>query len=502
MKCEEVKEYIWLEDEISRTQLDSMKLHINECEECKKEYYAKKAFQSDVNNTDYAISIDNMNFKRRVLPKAIKKNTISIAASIIIIFTVGFMALSEPVFGYNFGEGLTNIINSFRNSFGRQFVASKELVGTGEIFEIEGIKIDIKSLAYSKTDLSVFFTLEDTKNINNGCTPGDVQIMVDGESRSYQGNQGQNYSEHISFGDFNISLPDDKVPSEVKLKISDIHIEENTFNKLLPDNGNKVNEEKTRVIEGEWIIPIKLDKGLIENSNKHFAKYKLDYVFSNNDFSVKFNKLTVEASKSEIFHELNMKNENSKKVVGFSDVEIYSEEGKCISKMTYKNGRYIYEDENNEIKEVTYRNSFPSSTILLPFEDKKLDKLKILSYTTYEMLNSIDIDLQNVEGKVEQQTDFGNLTIKLDEVSEHGYLLDLLFKSDKITPVDMKLILEGKELDYKDYSTSGRDQSEGYVDGNFRSLNQSFEVSSLNGKYKLEIWGNRNNKTNIEIPIN
>lgn len=500
MKCEKVKEYIWLEDEISKTQLDSMKLHIQECEECKKEYYAKKAFESDVNNTEYRVNIDNMNFERRVLPKSFRKNIVSIAASFIIICTVGFIALSEPVFGYNIGEGLTNIISSFRNSFGREFVASKELVASGDIFEIEGIKFDIKSLAYSKSDLSIFFTLEDTKNINNGCTLGDVQIMVDGEPRSYQGKQGQKNVENISFGDFNISLPDDRVPKEVKLKISDIHVDENTFNKLLVDNGEEVNEEKTRVIEGEWIIPIKLDEALIENANKHFAKYKLDYIFNNNEFSVKFNKLTVEASKSEIFHELYTNNESSKKVVCFSDVEIYSEEGKCISKMTYKNGRYIYEDENNEIKEVTYRDNFPSSTILLPFEDINPDKLKILSYTTYEKLSSID--LENVEGKLEQLTDFGDLSIKVDELSEHRYSLDILFKSDKIIPVDMKLVSEGEVLDYKNYSIGGRENSEGNVEGNFIRVNQSFEINSLNDKYTLEIWGHKDNKTNIEIPIN
>ncbi len=157
---------------------------------------------------------------------------------------------------------------------------------------------------------------------------------------------------------------------------------------------------------------------------------------------------------------------------------------------------------NNEIKEVTYRDNFPSSTILLPFEDINPDKLKILSYTTYEKLDSIDLDLENVEGKLEQLTDFGDLSIKVDEVSEHRYSLDILFKSDKITPVDMKLVSEGEVLDYKNYSIGGRENSEGNVEGNFIRVNQSFEINSLNDKYTLEIWGHKDNKTNIEIPIN
>jgi len=502
MKCEEVKEYIWLEDEISEAQLDSMKLHIQKCEECRKEYSIKKAFESDVNSTDYRVNIDDMIFSRRVLPKAIKKNIVSIAASFTIIFTVGFIALSEPVFGYNFGARISNIISSFRNSFGREFVAGKELVGSGETFVIEGIKLDIKSIAYSKSDLSIFFTLEDTKNINNGCQFGNILITVDNEPCSYQGNYGQNYTENISFGDFNISLKDDKVPNEVQLKIYDIYVEENAFNKLLADNGEQASKGKTRVIEGEWIIPIKLDEALIENANKHFAKYKLDYVFNCNDFSVKFTELTVEASKSEIFHELKINNESSKEVVGFSNVEIYSKEGKSISKMTYKNGRYIYKDQNNEIKEVTYRHSFPSSTIMLPFENVNPGKIKILSYTTYEKLGSIDLDLKNLKGKLEQHTDLGDLSVKVDKVSKHRYLLDISFKSRKITPIDMKLISEEQVLDYKDYSIGGREYSEGNIEGNFASVNQSYEINSLSNKYKLEIWGYRDNKIDIEIPIN
>ncbi len=352
------------------------------------------------------------------------------------------------------------------------------------------------------TDLSIFFTLEDTKNINNGCQFGNILITVDNEPCSYQGNYGQNYTENISFGDFNISLKDDKVPNEVQLKIYDIYVEENAFNKLLVDNGEQASKGKTRVIEGEWIIPIKLDEALIENANKHFAKYKLDYVFNCNDFSVKFTELTVEASKSEIFHELKINNESSKEVVGFSNVEIYSKEGKSISKMTYKNGRYIYKDQNNEIKEVTYRHSFPSSTIMLPFENVNPGKIKILSYTTYEKLGSIDLDLKNLKGKLEQHTDLGDLSVKVDKVSKHRYLLDISFKSRKITPIDMKLISEEQVLDYKDYSIGGREYSEGNIEGNFASVNQSYEINSLSNKYKLEIWGYRDNKIDIEIPIN
>lgn len=490
MNCKDIKEYIWLEDEISSKESEELNYHLQSCEKCKEEYNLKKAILNDIKLYDDNLPIQDSTKKQGiwVLYKYTKK-TISIAACAIIVMSVSTSVLVLPAFGYDIRESFIGILHSVKENFGRQYADNNGLTMSGDKYLINGIEFDIKSISYDKSDISLFFTLKDTNNINSSCSLDMVRFLVDGEMCSILGNQGVNYINKVSYGDYSIKLPPNTVPQKIELAFDNITIENNAF---IEDAKKEI-----ETLKGPWTIKIPLDSKFFDEAGNYYAKYKLDYTINTDDFSANFKSLTLESSKTNIEHEIYGQKNASSQIIGFNDIKIFSKEGGCLSQISFENGKYIYSDQNGLYKTIIYRSDFPFATTLLPIPNRIPSKIEIGSYITIEEIEKINLYLNNIDN-VE------NVLIETHKLDNGKYKLTLKYLTPRSDITDARLTLNGTNIEPK---SSYEEFSEGVFSSNPQTkkgqniFSRTYELNSLNESYELKLWGYRINQVNIEIPI-
>lgn len=496
MECNKIIDLIWIEDELSESENQELYKHINTCKKCKEEYDMKNLFEKSIKNYGRNLDIKITDGKKKnKLHFNVKWATI--AASFLIVSFITVTAMN-PSLANAINEKAKGIFNIFNyDKYGKGYLDEKGLTQEGKSIEKEDIKISVKSIAVSKTNVSIFYTIEDVQNPYNSCSAGMTTVEGNGETFNYRGTFGKSFVDKISYASINIDFSDKEIPKSFVIKLKDINIEKNVFSDT---DTSKDKGSKTK-IEGIWEAPIDVDDELLSKANNEYTQYKLNKEHISDGFNIKFTGLNIEASKSVLKHTISSPDNFFK----IGSITVISSDDKVVLNGIYKNNNIEYTNEDGKPLEKLQGftdDSDKIKTTLPSIAAKDLKKIVINSYLTCEKLSNIEISSNMfIDNRYEKSIGFGNISIEKGDLKGKTQI-KINYKGKKTG--EFKLIKNGIHVSSNDMQISVPTNdfrfSEPQEDNDIE-INGTYELDTNNESLELQFWGYEEHSTNIEIPL-
>lgn len=489
MVCSKIKDLIWINDNITEQEEELIQSHVRNCSECRGELETKKRFEKDIKIYKDKVIFNNTIIRRGGMRKTFERLIGLVACFIIIVFI--FIPSINPTFAQNAKDNIYGAFSIVSNLFGGEHLADEGLIQEGTSSEKDNIQISVKSIGITKRNLTLFFTIKDTRNNYTSCRPNNIELVINGERYPMYGTSANDYVNKLSYGDFYVDFKDNLIPSKAILRVKGFTIGENDFLSVKDDSVYKEYE-----LTGIWEVPIELNKELIQKAEYKYKQYNLDYKFVKDDLIFDFNKFVMEPARSTI--EYNVTSQNSFR--GFGDVKVFSEDNSILAENKFDN--YLVPVKRDGSIENSLdgfiRSNQTSEINLVPIDlNESVSKIVIGSYLKYDCISNLKLNMKDLisSSEINKTIDIGDVSIILEKLNDNDntYIIKINILSEK--KLDVKLLDSKNVVEANELVTNKKDNGEPI------GLNASYNITDSQDYYTFEFWSAVEVPISIEIPV-